>query len=269
MILVIYMELKEFELILTTNFNVDDLRCARGEWTQEKRGDRLLRPRRINGLLYLADHPAKITLSDGQVLQGRVGDVILLPKGSRYLLRMLLPPEKKSYPLLINFRMIGVDGGELVPEGRVRRLCRDEGSLGPLFARAVQQYLNASPVELKATVYALFCQLQQMRGEDVLAIDYIHRHYADAFNVADLAKRCAVSETTYRKQFRQYTGLSPIRYINRLKIEKACQMLLSEQMRLQEISDHLNFYSLPYFYKVFKEQMGCTPRQYLDRMAEQ
>ncbi|MBQ6946954.1 MAG: helix-turn-helix transcriptional regulator, partial [Clostridia bacterium] len=127
----------------------------------------------------------------------------------------------------------------------------------------VRIYPTASPVELKAMVYSLFGELAAARTEDVLAIDYINRHYAQRFNVRKLAKRCMMSETAYRNQFRALTGLSPVRYINRLKIEQACRMMRDGEMRLQEISDYLNFYSLPYFYKVFKEQMGCTPREYL------
>jgi two-component system response regulator YesN len=53
-----------------------------------------------------------------------------------------------------------------------------------------------------------------------------------------------------------------VRYINRLKVEKACQMLQSGDISPSLISDFLNFYSLPYFYKVFKEYTGMTPHQY-------
>ncbi len=77
-----------------------------------------------------------------------------------------------------------------------------------------------------------------------------------------------MSETVYRKRFRQVTGLSPVQYINRLKIEKACQMLRSGDMSSSAISEFLNFYSLPYFYKVFRECMGMTPNQYRDQGTE-
>ena len=77
-----------------------------------------------------------------------------------------------------------------------------------------------------------------------------------------------MSETAYRKRFRQLTGQSPVQYINRLKIEKACQMLLSGDISPNDISDFLNFYSLPYFYKVFKDITGMTPHQYRDLPPE-
>ena len=67
------------------------------------------------------------------------------------------------------------------------------------------------------------------------------------------------------KRFRQLTGLSPVQYINRLKIEKACQMLRSDDISPSAISDFLNFYSLPYFYKVFRDHTGMTPNQYREQ----
>ena len=45
-------------------------------------------------------------------------------------------------------------------------------------------------------------------------------------------------------------------------IEKACQLILTGDIGMQEISDFLNFYNLPYFYKVFRENTGLTPLQY-------
>ncbi len=263
------MNYMDFELILTTNFNISDVACLTAEWTAEKRGNRLERPRRTNGLWYLTDRPARFILPDGSRVVGEPGDVMLLPKGCRYDLQLLMPPEKKSHPLLINFRLTDAEGQEMVPAGTVRRLCEDGGELGALFAEALRIYPTATPVELKATIYNLFNRLAHCRSEDVLALDYIHRHPAHRLSVTALAKRCMMSETAYRKKFRAYTGLSPVRYINRLKIEKACRMMLGEEARLQEISDGLGFYSLPYFYKVFKEQTGCTPREYLRKMSEE
>ena len=66
----------------------------------------------------------------------------------------------------------------------------------------------------------------------------------------------------YRKRFKELTGMSPVQYINRLKIEKACQMLKGGDQHLQEISDFLGYNNLPCFYKVFKDHTGLTPKEY-------
>ncbi|MBQ6946932.1 MAG: hypothetical protein IJN42_02700, partial [Clostridia bacterium] len=113
----------DFELILTTNFNIEDIACLTSEWTAEKRGNRLERPRRTNGLWYLTDHAAEFTLPDGQKVYAEAGDVVLLPKGACYDQRLLMKPQQTSFPLLINFRLLDPRGQEILLAGGVRRIC--------------------------------------------------------------------------------------------------------------------------------------------------
>ncbi len=266
MILVIYMDFQQFNYFFTTDFNIDSITCTRGEWTLDKRAARAKKPRRNTGLFLLTDYPALFELPDGSEVRGEAGDVILLPKGARYTLRLLVPSDKTGHPILLNFRPSTPEGQEAVPACGVRWLCRDDGSLLPLFTAALRLYTTASPAQLKSTVYDLFSRLFPVNERDDCCINYIHRHYTDRFSIPALAKRCSMSETTYRKSFKKLTGLSPVQYINHLKIEKACQMLSGDDIRLQDISDFLQFYSLPYFYKVFKDHTGLTPNQYLNKI---
>ena len=46
-------------------------------------------------------------------------------------------------------------------------------------------------------------------------------------------------------------------------------MLRSGDISPGQISDFLNFYSLPYFYKIFKEHTGLTPHEYRDRATRE
>ena len=115
---------------------------------------------------------------------------------------------------------------------------------------------------LKGKLYQLIGKLFPIIQEDECCLAYINSHYTAQFHIPDLAKRCGMCETAYRKRFHQLTGYSPAKYITRLKIEKACQMLRSSQISIGNISEFLNFYSAPYFYKIFKEHMGMTPAEY-------
>ena len=258
------MDFDTFNMKFTTDFNLDTLSVRRGHWPYDKYSHRLDKPRRINGLYLITDHPAEFLLPNGERLQGRRGDLFLLPKGSLYDLHFSVPEGQEALPLLINFRMTDIEGRELTTESPVRLLCRDEQKLAPLFAAALHHYESAaSPAALKAVVFEIFSHVFPLKESDPLCLGYIHRHYTAKFSIPLLAKRCALSESAYRKQFKEQTGLSPVQYINRLKIEKACLMLAHEEMRPVEISDLLGFYSLAYFYKVFKSITGLTPREYV------
>lgn len=256
------MNFQALNKIFATDFNIDGIACPHRSWTADTRYNYLETPRHKNGLMLLTDFGVEFLFVGGQKKQKKPGELILLPKKARYMIRFLVPEGKTTHPAVINFRLTDPDGKEIDIEPRVLSLCKDDGRLSPLFQEAIHLFQSASPAKLKGKVYEILDEIFPLTDEDECCIDYINRHYTKKFSIPLLADKCAMCETAYRKRFKELTGLSPIQYINALKIEKACQMLVSDDMRLQDISDFLGFYSLPYFYKIFKEQKGITPNQY-------
>lgn len=257
------MNFQDINILFATDFNIDGILAVQQCWPYNTRFNYLEKPRRRHGLLMLTDYPALFELPGGETLKAVPGDILLLPKGSHYAINFLQPPEKLSQPLLINFRMTDHTGTELPLPTQILRADRDDGTLRALFHTAARQYKNASPVQLKATVYELFGKLFPLSDLDELCIGYINHNFTDRFSIPKLAEKCGLSETAYRKRFKAATGVSPLQYINALKIEKARQMLQdTEDISVKEISDILSFYSLPYFYKVFKEHTGMTPQKF-------
>ena len=256
------MDIQMLNTIFTSDMNLDNITSVRQNWSADTNYNRMEIPRHRNALLLLTDHPAVFQLPDEKTFQANVGDVILLPKNSRYILHFLVPNEQQTHPVVNNFRLSDSEGNELTCDSGVVKLCSDDGSLAPLFYTSAELYKGALTVPLKAKVFELFGELFPIIENDMCCIEFINQHYTERFSIPLLAQRCALSESTYRKRFRQLTGLSPIQYINRLKIEKACQLILTGDISMQEISDFLNFYNLPYFYKVFREITGLTPLQY-------
>ena len=263
------MTFEKLNEIFTSDFNIDTIVSARQTHNAGARFNRADRPRSSHGLFLLADYPATYDFLDGTYLHANPGDVLLLPKGARYICNFGAPDGKVSHPLLINFRLTDPEGNEVPLGDRVLRLCRDSGSLQPLFTAATQLYLSAAPAKLKAKVYEVFGAIFPLADTDECCLGYISRHYTDKLSIPALAQKCAMSETAYRKRFRQLTGVSPVQYITGLKIEKACQMLRSGDISPGQISDFLNFYSLPYFYKIFKEHTGLTPHEYRDKATRE
>lgn len=79
------------------------------------------------------------------------------------------------------------------------------------------------------------------------------------FRVPELARHCGMSESGLYAFFKSYANISPIGMKNKLQIEKAVELLGSTDLSVEEISDRLNFCSVAYFRKVFKEITGKTP----------
>lgn len=81
-------------------------------------------------------------------------------------------------------------------------------------------------------------------------------------HVRGLAERLHVAESTLSKRFRLETGMAPGAYLNRLVLEKACRLLLSEEVSIAAVADRLGFSDQFYFTKYFRRQMSMTPSAY-------
>ena len=94
------------------------------------------------------------------------------------------------------------------------------------------------------------------------SINYIENNLDKNICVKELAKMCNLCESQYRKLFRLELGVSPVKYINKLRINSALIKISSEFYTMSQISEMCGFAEQKYFNKVFKEETGKTPSQY-------
>lgn len=75
-------------------------------------------------------------------------------------------------------------------------------------------------------------------------------------------------ESTYLYRiFKKEFGVTPIKYINDLKLTKAKEFLTNSSMDVTEISEALGFYSVHYFSKCFKEKENITPLEFRKKVG--
>lgn len=249
--------------IFTTDFNIDRIFSCRVDREAKHKYSCLEVPRRSDGIILTGDYNSTYECHDGRWFYAEAGDVLFLPKGSRYT-NVISDYGEQSvvHHYLLNFRITDSNGSEISPFGEIVKLSGYDSDLRHLFRDIANCYRNADMFSLKSKVYKLFGDLFPISDEDECCISYINRHYTKQFSIPELAEKSAMCETAYRKRFKKLTGFSPVQYINRLKIEKACEMLRAQVLSPADISDYLNFYSLPYFYKVFKDVTGMTPNEF-------
>lgn len=82
-------------------------------------------------------------------------------------------------------------------------------------------------------------------------------------NVADELK---VGYSWFRKTFKIYTGMAPGQYFIQLKIQKSKELLADPQLTVKSIAYSLNFDSIGYFSKLFREKTGLTPMQFRNQL---
>lgn len=84
--------------------------------------------------------------------------------------------------------------------------------------------------------------------------------YAD-LNMQELAALCHMSLSTFRRKFKKTYSESPIKYVTRLKVDKAVSLLKTE-LRISEIVFQTGFESVSTFNRAFKAHTGKSPSEF-------
>jgi len=101
------------------------------------------------------------------------------------------------------------------------------------------------------------------------AIDFMESNFGQPVSISLLAKKTHMSESNFRHTFKKITGLSPIDFLIRLRIEKATEFMADTPgVNVTETSIRTGFENSAYFSKKFKEIIGITPMAYLKKQRE-
>ena len=85
------------------------------------------------------------------------------------------------------------------------------------------------------------------------AIIFIAQNFAERIAVKDLAKVANLSEFHFFRLFKKHLGISPQRYLEKLRLEHACHlMVLYPNWSVTQIAFECGFSSPSYFNQVFK-----------------
>lgn len=94
------------------------------------------------------------------------------------------------------------------------------------------------------------------------AIDYLRKHYRENIKMTEVARTLEISERYLRKLFMQKLHLSPLDYLNQLRVNKAIELMKNTELSLKEIGFACGFNSSQHFCRVFKQQVGINPRDF-------
>jgi AraC-like DNA-binding protein len=93
-------------------------------------------------------------------------------------------------------------------------------------------------------------------------VEFMHRNLSRKLSLKELAGIAGMSVNHYCVLFGKRYYSTPIDYFNRLKIQRACELLNTTNMRISEVGEQVGFPDPYYFSRLFKKIMGVAPREY-------
>ncbi len=94
------------------------------------------------------------------------------------------------------------------------------------------------------------------------AIGYMNQRFAESICLDDLVEVAGLSKRSLIRHFKNTTGFTPIRYLQKVRVAKACAMLEQEDQSITRTALDAGFNDPSYFSTVFRKHTGVTPSQY-------
>jgi len=105
-------------------------------------------------------------------------------------------------------------------------------------------------------------ELDAQKGMIKVGITYLQNNYAEDIPVEQLAQMCGLSVGSFRRIFSQCMGISPVKYRNKLRMEKAAELLKGGGCTVGEAAEAVGISDIKYFGKLFKTYTGTTPGEF-------
>lgn len=93
-------------------------------------------------------------------------------------------------------------------------------------------------------------------------IDFIRANFAEDLSLDQLASVSGVSASQFGRAFRAETGQTPHRYLIKVRVEVACDMLEHTTLSVIEVALRCGFGQPGHFATTFRHSVGMTPREY-------
>lgn len=94
------------------------------------------------------------------------------------------------------------------------------------------------------------------------ALAFIESSYDSDISVNDMAAASGLSVDYFSRQFKQYTGMSPVEYIKSFRMAKAMEMLKDQEKPVSDIAMDVGFSDPCYFTRQFRQTLGMSPSEY-------
>lgn len=93
------------------------------------------------------------------------------------------------------------------------------------------------------------------------AIRWLTLQYSQPISIENMSQTLGYHRTHLSKMFKQYTGMSPMTFLLKIRMERA-KLLLNEDLTVEQIASSVGFADPLYFSKQFKKWHGCSPTEY-------
>ncbi len=267
------MELISIPELSRQNFHLFDVSLNAGERPLGRYIEYNTTGRAENALVYVFSGEMSFFDKNGKpVLIATDGDLIYIPTGACY---KLVYSAELTHFSLINFRLTSESGEEAILANGITAMLKNESNLEITSVFRTIENENTAigtgvMLRRRELAYRLLSRLERRMSTKKSSTDpgrtkitrgavMLEERYLENISIDEIADACYMSVSLFRKLFFDCYGMSPVKYRNKLRIDRA-QMLLSEgDLSVAEVAELSGFKNPSYFCRLFKKMTGHSP----------
>lgn len=253
------------------NLFVGDISIVSGV-RQKGRGVDFRNGRLKHGFLYLLSGEATFYLS-GKTRRVKNGELLYIPKALKYKMQYSQPD---TAFIVVNFDMFDRSGNgfSLFESIHLVSLGDSAHSANHAMVKLEACATSEAPAmllrrkELLYQLLSILCSDSYLPFDDegrypqiVKGVSLLKQTYLENLPIETFAKESSVSTSSFRSLFKKQYGLSPLQYRNRLRINRARQLLIEDGCTVAEAAYASGFDNIGYFCRYYKQVTGETPSE--------
>jgi transcriptional regulator GlxA family with amidase domain len=168
---------------------------------------------------------------------------------------------------------IVVDDGDIVTAGGLMAwtdlgLRIVERLLGPSVMMETARFFLIDPGGREQKNYATFAPRLTHGDEPILKVQHWLQGKEGRVNgVADMAREAGLEERTFQRRFKAATGMTPVEYVQHLRVGKARELLEFTKRTVDQIAWSVGYEDAAAFRKLFHRLTGLSPNDYRQRFS--
>jgi AraC-like DNA-binding protein len=208
------------------------------------------------------------------------GDMILIPPGTQHFISQ--DKRTTSHVIAVHFTARIFGGFSLLQLIRMPQIIHNsiEIPLVKASARLAREFAVKAPAwrtAMDTEIRALLIAILRTHGGNCLAqmnsltqlvrfqpvFELIEKQISDPeLTIGRMARSVYLGDVQFRRLFRSITAMTPASFLQRRRIEHACELLVSSEISVENIAQQCGFTQSSFFYRVFRRWMSTTPHAY-------
>ncbi|MDL2302201.1 helix-turn-helix domain-containing protein [Lachnospiraceae bacterium OttesenSCG-928-D06] len=231
-------------------------------------------------LLFIVSGRVRVTFFDGSLAESRAGNMILYRPGQYQQYHYFLEDNPEVYWL----HFTGYQVEEMLSEIGFHEtdvlftgVAAEYKEIFLYIIRELQ--ISSNGFEEMTALYLrqlfLLIKRNQMEGsgssqnqikkEMQEAVHYFNENYAQNIEIETYAQKQHMSVCWFIRSFKKYMGITPLQYLTSIRINRATKLLSDTEYTVSEISSIVGYDNPLYFSRIFKKNMGISPKNFRGR----